>query len=132
MIRRITDTNGALAWRALITRYVPNTAPRVQSPHERNPQCKDLSLRAHSVRDRTGRMAGEHSQVGTISGDRFNASMKKALLLDKAPTNVRVPLQMQNLATFEAMTAVTLQFLQHNAQYQAGVTVDTQQQERTR
>ena len=49
--------------------------------------------------------------------------MKKALFLDKAPTNVRVPLQMQNLATFEAMTAVTLQFLQHNAQYQAGVTV---------
>ena len=32
--------------------------------HERNPQCKDLSLRAHSVRDRTGRMAREHSQVG--------------------------------------------------------------------
>ena len=30
---------------------------------------------------------------------------------------------MQNLATFEAMTAVTLQFLQRNAQYQAGVTV---------
>ena len=29
---------------------------------------------------------------------------------------------MQNLATFEAMTAVTLQFLQHNAQYQASVT----------
>ena len=44
----------------------------------------------------------------SISGDRFNASMKKALFLDKAPTNVRVPLQMQNLATFEAMTAVTL------------------------
>ena len=32
--------------------------------HERNPQCKDLSLRAHSIRDRTGRMAREHSQVG--------------------------------------------------------------------
>ena len=30
---------------------------------------------------------------------------------------------MQNLATFEAMTALTFQFLQHNAQYQAGVTV---------
>ena len=49
--------------------------------------------------------------------------MKKALFLDKAPSSVRVPLQMQNLDTFEAMTAVTLQFLQHNAQYQAGVTV---------
>ena len=59
----------------------------------------------------------------STSGDRFNVSMKKALFLDKAPSSVRVPLQMQNLATFEAMTAVTLQFLQHNAQYQAGVTV---------
>ena len=68
----------------------------------------------------------------SISGDRFNVSMKKALFLDKAPMNVRVPLQMQNLATFEAMTAVTLQFLQHNAQYQAGCDSDTQQQERTR
>ena len=84
--------------------------------YERNPQCKDLSLRAHSIRDRSGRMA-------RVSGDRFNVSMKKALFLDKAPSSVRVPLQMQNLANFEAMTAVTLQFLQHNAQYQAGVTV---------
>ena len=31
---------------------------------ECNPQCKDFSLRAHSLRDRTGRMAREHSQVG--------------------------------------------------------------------
>ena len=30
---------------------------------------------------------------------------------------------MQNLATFEAMTAVTLQFLEPIAQYQAGVRV---------
>ena len=49
--------------------------------------------------------------------------MKKAIFLDKAPMNVQVPLQMQNLDTFEAMTAVTLQFLQHHAVYQAGVTV---------
>ena len=28
--RGTTDMNGALAWRALITRYAPNTAPRVQ------------------------------------------------------------------------------------------------------
>ena len=51
--------------------------------HEHNHQCKDLSLRAHSLRDRTGRMAREHSQVGIeISGDLFNVSMKKALFLD--------------------------------------------------
>ena len=31
VIRGITDMSGALAWRALITRYAPNTAPRVQS-----------------------------------------------------------------------------------------------------
>ena len=29
--RGITDVNGALTWRALIVRYAPNTAPRVQS-----------------------------------------------------------------------------------------------------
>ena len=59
----------------------------------------------------------------TISGDNFNASMKKALFLGKAPATVRVPFQLQNLDTCTAMTAVTLQFLQHNAQYQAGVTM---------
>ena len=58
-----------------------------------------------------------------ISGDRFIVSMKEALFLDKAPSSVRVPLQMQNLVTFEAMTAVTLQFLQHSAQHQASVSV---------
>ena len=59
----------------------------------------------------------------SIAGDRFNVSMKKALFLDKAPSSVRVPLQMQSLDTFEPMTAVTLQFLQDNAQYQAGAAV---------
>ena len=54
---------------------------------------------------------------------RFNVSMKKALFLDHARSSVRVPLQMQNLDTFAAMAAVSLQFLQHDAQYQAGVTV---------
>ena len=64
VIRGITDMNGALAWRALITRYAPKHSAESTKSHERNPQCKDLSLRAHSIRDRTGRMAGEHSQVG--------------------------------------------------------------------
>ena len=49
--------------------------------------------------------------------------MKKALFLDKALSSVRVPLGMQNLDTLEGMAAVTVQFLQHNAQHQAGVTV---------
>ena len=40
-----------------------HTAASTKS-HERNLQCEDLSLRAHSLRDRTGRMAREHSQVG--------------------------------------------------------------------
>ena len=46
-----------------LIRYAPNTAPRAQSLMSAIFQCKDLSLRAHSVRDRTGRMATEHSQV---------------------------------------------------------------------
>ena len=43
--------------------------------------------------------------------------MKKAFFLHRES-----PLQMQNLDTFEAMSAVTLQFLQINAQCQAGAT----------
>ena len=35
---------------------------------------------------------------------------------------VRVPLQMQNLDSFGEMAAVIPQFLQHNVQYNAGVT----------
>ena len=50
-------------------------------------------------------------------------SMKRAIFFDRAPSTARIPLQMKNLDAFEAMTAVTLQFLQHSAQYQAGVTV---------
>ena len=59
----------------------------------------------------------------SMSGDRFNVSMKNVHFVDKAPSSERVSLQMQNLDTFEAMAAVTLQFLQQNAQYRAGVTV---------
>ena len=58
-----------------------------------------------------------------ISGDQLNVSEKKALSIDNAPSSVRVSLQMQNLETFEEMVAVTLQFLQHMAQYQASVTM---------
>ena len=35
VIRGITYMNGALAWRALITRYAPNTAQRAQSLNRR-------------------------------------------------------------------------------------------------
>ena len=64
VIRGITDMNGALAWRALITRYAPNTALRVQSLMSAILNAKTFPPEAHSVRDRTERMAREHSQVG--------------------------------------------------------------------
>ena len=123
VIRGITDMNGALAWRALTTRYAPNTAPRVQSLMSEIPNAKTFPSELTAYEIALDEWQENTRKWESFSGDRFNASMKKALFLDKAPTNVRVPLQMQNLGTFEAMTAVTLQFLQHNAQYQAGVTV---------
>ena len=42
----------------------PKDSAASTKPHERNPQCKDFSLRAYSPRDRTGQMAREHSQEG--------------------------------------------------------------------
>ena len=123
VIRGITDMNGALAWRALITRYAPNTAPRVQSLMSAILNAKTFPSELTAYEIALDEWQENIRKWESISGDRFNVSMKKALFLDKTPSSVRVPLQMQNLATFEAMTAVTLQFLQHNAQYQAGVTV---------
>ena len=64
VIRGITDMNGALAWRAFDHEIRAKHSAESTKSHERNPRCKDFSLRAHSIRDRTGRMAREHSQVG--------------------------------------------------------------------
>ena len=122
VIRGITDMNGALAWRALITRYAPNTAPQVQSL-----MSAILNVKTFLSELTTFEIAldewQENHKWESICGDRFNVSMKKAIFLDRAPSTMRIPFQMQSLDTFESMTAVTLQFLQHNAQYQASVTV---------
>ena len=48
-------------------------------PHERNRPGKGVSLRAHSFRDRTETIRKWES----ISGDRFDASMKKAFFLHR-------------------------------------------------
>ena len=122
VIRGITDMNGALAWRALITRYAPNTT-RVQSLMSAILNVKTFPSELTACEIALDEWQQNIRKLESISGDRFNASMKKAILLDKAPSSVRVPLQMRSLDTFEAMTAVNLQFLQHNAQYQACVTV---------
>ena len=123
VIRGITDMNGALAWRALITRYAPNTAPRIQSLMSAILNAKTFPSELTAYEIALDEWQENIHKWESISGGRFNVSMVKALFLDKSPTNVRVLLQMQKTATFEAMTAVTLQFLQDNAQYQAGVTV---------
>ena len=123
VIRRIPDMNGAFAWRALIKRNAPNTAPRVQSLMSAILNVKTFPSELTACEIALDDWQENIRKWESIPGDHFNVSMKKAIFLDKEPSSVRVPLQMQNLDTFDAMTAVTLQFLQHNAQYQAGVTV---------
>ena len=66
----------------------------------------------------------------TLSGDTFNESMKKALYVDKAPMTVNTLLQVQNLDDFASMKGVTLQFLQSNAEYVAGVPTSHSQKRR--
>ena len=101
-----------------------NTAPRVQSLMSAILNVKTFPLQPTAYEIALDERQENIREWESISGNLFNVSMKKAIFLDKAPMNVRVPLQMQNLDTFEAMTAVTLHFpLQHHAQYQAGVTV---------
>ena len=123
VIRGIADLNGALAWRALITRYAPNTAPRGQSLMSAILNVKTFPSELTACEIALDDWQENICKWESISGDRFNVSMKNALFLDKSPSSVRVPLRMHNLDTFEVMTAATLQFLQHNAQYPAGVKV---------
>ena len=115
VIRGITDMNRALAWRALITRYAPNTAPRVQSLISAILNVKTFPSELIAYEIALNQWQENIRKWESISGDRFNVSMKKAIFLDKAPSTVRIQLQMQSLDTFEAMTAVTLQFLQQRA-----------------
>ena len=82
-------------------------------PHERSRPGKGVSLRTHSL----SRSHCDHSQVGVDLWRTLRRVNEESFL---SPS--RVPLQMQNLDTFEAMSAVTLQFLQINAQCQAGAT----------
>ena len=120
VIKAITDMNGALAWLALITKYASNTASRVQSLMSAilNVKTFPSELTAYEIA-----LDEWKENIREWESSRFDVSMKKALFLDQARSSVRVPLQMQNLDTFAAMAAVTLQFLQHDAQFQAGVTV---------
>ena len=123
VIRGITDMNGALVWRALVTKYAPNTEPRVQSLMNAILNVKTFPSELTAYEIALDEWQENIRKLETISGDLFNESMKKATFLDKVPSTVRISLQIQSLDTFESMTTVTLHFLQHDAKYQAGVTI---------
>ena len=83
VIRGITDMNGALAWRALITRDAPNTT-RVQSLMSAILNVKTFPSELTACEIALDEWQENLRKWESISGDRFNASMKKAVLLDKA------------------------------------------------
>ena len=122
VIRGITDMNGALACRALVKRYAPNTKPQIQSLVNEIINVKTFPSELTEYEIALDEWQKNIRKWETISGDLFNESMKKTIFLDKAPLSVRISRQIQSLDTFESMTAVTLQFLQRDAKYQAGVT----------
>ena len=75
VIRGIADMNGALAWRALLTRYAPNTAPRVQCLMSAtlNVRTFPSELTGHEIA-----LDGWQENIRkweSISGDRCNVSM---------------------------------------------------------
>ena len=122
VIRGITEMNGALAWRALVKRFAPNTKPQIQSLMNEIINVRTFPSELTEYEIALDEWQKNIRKWETISGDLFNESMKKTIFLDKAPLSVRISFQIQSLDTFESMTAVTLQFLQRDAKYQAGVT----------
>ena len=85
VIRGITDMNGALEWRALTTRYAPNTAPRVQSLMIAILNAKTFPSELTAYEIALDEWQENIRKRESISGDRFDVSMKIALFLDKAP-----------------------------------------------
>ena len=70
-----------------------HSAASTESP-ENDPQCEDLSSELTACEIALDEWQENTRRWQSISGDRFNVLMKKALFLDKPPSLVRVPLQM--------------------------------------
>ena len=132
VIRGITDMNGALAWRALITRYAPNTAPRVQSLMSAILNAKTFPSELTAYQIALDEWQENIRKWKSISGDRFNVSMKNALFLDKSPTNVRVPLQMQKTGYLRGDDSGDSSVPARQRTVSGRCDSDTQQQKRTR
>ena len=90
VIRGNIDMNKASAWRALITRYAPNAAPRIQSLMSAIINVKTFPSELTAYEGALDERQENIRQWELISGDRFDESMMKALLLDKAPSSARV------------------------------------------
>ena len=121
VLRGNREQNGVTAWRALTKRYEPDTAPRVQSLMSSILNAQQLPSELTAYETALAEWEETIRKWEMISGDHFNPSMKKALFIDKAPMTVKMLLQMQNLDDYAQMTQTTLQFLQSNASYKAGV-----------
>ncbi len=123
LLRGNVSQNGAEAWRDLMKRYEPNTAPRIQSLMTTVLNWPQFPSDLSGYETKLAEWEGTIRKYETISGDIFNDTMQRALFVDKAPASVKTLLQVQNMDDYAAMKAVTLQFLQSSAEYRAGIPV---------
>ena len=72
--------NAAPAWRASITRYAPNTAPRVQSLVSAILNVKTLPSELTAYEFALDGWQENIRKWESIAGDRFNVPMKKTSL----------------------------------------------------
>ena len=93
VIRGITEMNGVLAWRPLVTRYAPNTKLRVQSFMKAIINAKTFPSELTAYEIALDKWQKNIRKLETNSGNRFKESMKKAIFLDKAPLRVQISLQ---------------------------------------
>ena len=97
VLRGNLQQNGALAWRALVKRYEPNTAPRIQSLMSNILNWPQFPSDLTSYETKLADWEETIRKWEVIAGDVFNEPMKKALCVDKAPATVNMLLQVQTL-----------------------------------
>ena len=121
-VRPVEAGSGAKAWRALWKRYEPNTLARMQSVMSAILNVRQFPNSPTEYESKLAEWEELIRKYESLSCDGINQSVQKAIFMDKAPSSIKTMLQMQNLGRYEELVTVTLQYLQSNTKFDAGLT----------
>ena len=110
-LKQVEKGNGFECWRQLLTRYETNTSSRLHHmlgsimkprPFGPDPGTFEVALQSWEF---------EVQRWETLAGDVLNDAVKRQILLEMAPQNIRVQLTLAGHSTYVALRAALLSYL---------------------